>query len=1273
MRQSQKRRPVLRCLLRGLALLFALLLTLAGVVYYLAVSNQERAPALVEEAFREQFGATATFGRYHFEYFSHFPFLSMTLEDISLRDSLYDSHGRELLFIKKARLQFRPWKLLRRQFVARSLEVDSARIRLHRSADGYFNASFLNAGALPGRSDSAGALFSLDKIKANSLSFEWQDVLMGKHHRLELGPARLHARRRGGRVSLRLRGDCFFAGLVFKAENGPYLRQQGARLDLKAELGQQEGMFRLLPSTMIVDGDQFALEGYIIRGAPPRIHLEISSEGLLLDDARPLLADNLRKALQPYSASHPLNLALHIDGPLAPGQQTIQLDFSCPSTSLAAGGIRFAGARLSGRYRNRCGDSGPITPHSDCLEVELASGLFQDNIPMQIRYHASDMKSPAFRVEGQASARLEQLNAFLPAGRFRFLGGVARAQFTAEGKGGPAAMQPGYRFGGALRIREGALEYLPGGLAFRDMEASLRFHDDGLQVEFARMSLRDEPIELQGWVFGFMPPAPDRAGELRVELDVDARRLVFDDFLPLPEQAAPRSGAGRAVRIGLNVRADEVRFRKLQASDARFRLEAGGPESPGLRIDSLSARIFGGIPMQASLRLSPADDPKLEMKLQIDAGLEHFNPLLPPALLRLEGGKLFLAMRYEGRLEDYFNLSEEALRGRLEGHARLSGASGEYLPRAYSVQELNGSFHFDNQGLAVDSMRLSLNGNAIRARGEAAGFIPFLFRPGRRLKVSLEAATAHLDLNRFPLKTRREEVRPRRSFPPNRLAKVLESMLARIEGELSVSADTLLFRKAGFTQAAFSCRLLARCEGRQHPGGCAAIDHFSGKLFGTTPIRASLSVQGLADPFFIADAQVEAPMKELNRMFPPDRFAFHGGTAKVAFHYEGRPHSQFDAGQALLRAKISGRASIAGAAIDYKPRGYRLDGLQAELAFDENGLLAEAVQLRLNGNVVHLRGQFRDFLPFLFLPGRELRASLELYSPHFDFGRFQAPQKHLPNLRKGPYEPTPITELVLAGLENLDAELDVRLDTVSYRHFRAADMRGVFRMSPGLLRIEDAGMALAGGQFRLDGQISGLEENAPRIDVRAGFLGADIQKAFLAFDNFGQYELDAANIEGRLDAEAVFRARANANYDILPASMEGRISLKVEDGALIGLPALDSMQNFLLRKRKLSDIRFATLENTFSLKGRDLFIDHFFVASTALTFGVQGRYGLGAGSSANLLFELPVGNLFSPGLRLEALQNPGDRGKGPVLLLRAKKDEEGKLNFRLVWSRKERE
>ncbi|MCB0571857.1 MAG: hypothetical protein KDC66_18950 [Phaeodactylibacter sp.] len=1268
MARPRKKRLLFRYLLRGIAVLATLLLILTGVGYYLAASGQEQVPALVEEAFQEQFGAPVTVGAYRFDYLEHFPFLSLTLEDIQLQGSCDDGTGRSLFYAKAASLQFRPWKLLRRKFEARRLSVDSARLWLYRSPEGQFNAGFLDGRLGEAIADTSAALFPINKISINGLEVEWVDAQLGKRHHFGLSKARLSIRRHDKGLSLSLRGGCYIHGLVFKAANGPFLRQQAGLLEVKAEL--DKGL-RLLPSSLRLGDKLLSFQGYFDRQEQPRMHLEIKCAGLLLGETRQLLADNLQRALEPYTISSPLQFVLSIDGPLAPGQQGIRVDFSARDALVAVNKLRFTEAVFSGNYRNHCDSTAPITPNGDCLDIEFSAARFRGSIPMRLSCHAEGLKAPIVQISGEAEFPLEQLNPYLPAERLRCLEGVAKARFTMQGQSGPALS--GLLLDGEARIEGGALEYLPGAVRAEGLDARLLFQGEHLQVEYARMSVNGGPIELKGWVYGFTPFLLNGRDTLLGELDVEARRLDFNGLLQTPAASAGPGPVTGDYRFRFNVSSAEVRYRKLQASDARFRLEVVCPCAEGgacLQVDSLSARIFGQIGLEGALRATHLENPQLEMALRLSAALEHFGAIVPADKIRLGGGQLSMAMQYEGPLDDFFNLSEEALRGRFRGNARLRNASAEYLPRAYTIRRLDGDFHFDGLNLAIDSIALSLNDNMLQGHGQIEGLIPFLFRPGRRLKARVETRAVHLDLNQFPLKNQLSERRSRAGFHPNRLAKALDAALASIEGELRVSADTLHFRNVDFTQAAFSGRILGRCEGQQDESGCVVIDTFSGKLFGTAPIRATVAVQDLDAPFFIADARVSMPLKEMNRMFPPDRFAFYGGLADVAFHYEGRPQGQFDVEHALLKASIQGTARISGAALDYKPRGYRLEDMAAELVFDEQGLTVKKLALLLNGNAVRLHGQFYDFLPFLFLPERELRASLELYSPHFDFGHFKAPQKFLPNLKKGPYHPTPISKLVLAGLDHLDAELEVRLDTVSYRHFRASDMSGVFRMAPGLLGIRDASMALAGGQFRLDGQISGLEENAPDIDLRAGFRGADIQQAFRAFDNFGQQGLVAGNIEGRLTAEATFRARANANYDILPESMEGLIGLKVEDGALISLPALDSVQNFLLRKRKLSHIRFATLENTFRLQGRDLFIDHFFVYSTALTFGVEGRYGLGE-HPTNLIFELPVGNLFSPGLKPEALHKAGARGKGPALLIRAREDESGKLNFRLVLSRKE--
>lgn len=1280
-------RSLLHYLLLAAGTLLLGLALLTGLAYYIAVSDQDRVPALVEEICRKNLGAEATFSHYRFQYLEHFPFLSLALEDVVLRDPCFSDHGRELLRIKEMNAVFRPWKMLRREFELKSVTLDTARVQLYRTEDGYFNAAFLEEDSLAAlsRRDST-ASFSLDKIKLKNIFFDFQDALRGKHFRFQIRHSDIALSSSESGIRMKLRGNWFFHGLYFKVENGPYFRNQECRLALNARWGGPQGGVRLAPSLAVFGQDSLQLEGTLEFGDTSHLRLSIRSRGILLENARPLLADNLQKSLRPFSLTRPAATTVTIDGPLLPGKpQPMEVEFQADSAVLSANTLRFAGSTLRGRYVNNCDSTGPITAHSDCLDIELLSARLFDTIPVEASYHAEDMKAPVATVEGRLEASLPDINAHLPPGGFRFRSGKAEVDFKLSGRMdnplAASAARPELTLQGTGRVRRAALDYLPRRIQMESINGDFSFDASDLNIHNLELRLGKSPCKARGTIFGFMASLLEEKSRLFASLDVQAPHLAMDSFL---DAGAPETrSAGKGGRPGgipggleaeIRVSAGSVTYRKLQASDARFTcrlLNACAESGPGpcIRIDSLSARIFGGIPVRAAIRLDQLDNPRLVLALQLDAPLLEFNPMLPPDKLRLNGGQLKLEMRYEGRLDDYSELGANALRGNWQGTASVTGAGADYLPRHYEFRRLDGAFHFDAQALMIDSLDLLLNGNQARARGRIEGFLPFLFHTEGKLRAVLNLTAPELDLNRFPAGKKGEVHRRGRPSGPARVARALEAALASVEGNLSVKAEKLLFQGMSLDDVAFEGRLLPACEGQDSPNGCARIGRLSARLFGTAPFHATLEVTNLQDPFLVADVQVNMPMKELNRMFAPGQFRFGGGMIAVNFHYEGRPKGHFDVENALLDAKLSGEGHITDGAFAYKPRGYRFEKVNTRFSFDEQDLFIKEIRLLLNDNEMEGNGKFYGFLPFLFLPGRELETSLEVTARTFDLGNFKAPQKFLQPSAGRPQDSTVVTRLVNAGLEKINARLQLRIDSVRYRNFRAANVQGELAMKPGALRFDDTRMDLCDGDFRLSGRIEGLEENRPDIDVRVEFRNTDIRQVFRSFDNFGQQDLTFQNIRGRLDADVRFSARANANYDLLPASMRGQFGVKVQNGALINLPALDSLQNFLLRGRGLSNIQFATLENAFELEGQNLLVDHFFVASTALSFGVEGRYALGEGSDTDLLFEVPVANLFWQGKEVDALEKLHRKKRGPAILLRATEKEEGGLNFKWVLSK----
>ncbi|MBV6653101.1 MAG: hypothetical protein KI786_05065, partial [Mameliella sp.] len=235
-----------------------------------------------------------------------------------------------------------------------------------------------------------------------------------------------------------------------------------------------------------------------------------------------------------------------------------------------------------------------------------------------------------------------------------------------------------------------------------------------------------------------------------------------------------------------------------------------------------------------------------------------------------------------------------------------------------------------------------------------------------------------------------------------------------------------------------------------------------------------------------------------------------------------------------------------------------------------------------------------------------------------------------------------------------------------YQNFAAKAVAGRIEMGKGRVTFDETTMDLADGTFRLSGEITGLEENQPQLNLQADLQDTDVRKAFQAFNDFGQSALQSDNLEGKLSADIRFQARANANYELDTNSLRGYFDLRLTDGALIDLSALDSVRNLLFARRDLSHIDFATLQNTFTLNGQLLGMEPMEVRSSALTFGVSGQYDLSGESRTDLLLEIPMGNLFHRDFRREALEQIEDGVGGPNILLRLIPDDRGE-GLRVKW------
>ncbi|MCG8329262.1 MAG: AsmA family protein [Chitinophagales bacterium] len=1287
------RKPSIRQILKYtgivMLLLVVLLFSITGLIYYKAVSGQEDIPELAQRLIKEETGLGLDCNYYRFEYWGHFPFLSLQMKDAYLDSELDSLKGTPLVQLEEISLLFHPGLLLQNIFELQSVVLSEGHFFFYRDKNGRRNTDSLKLNSDRNRED---INLELSRIQLDNVTFEYLDSLKNKHHKVTILAGVLKRESTDSSQIVSLQGACHFHHLLFKSDKGAYLQGTDGELSIGIELNKENEMALILPSSLTVNETEVALSGSLKRGnTAAELELNISTPSVLMENGVPLLTDHLKEKLKPFAVDQAFHVDVTIAGILGKGDIPVRANFYTKNARIATSDIFANNAQVKGVFDNTCADRPDAALGAKCLEVNIEDAYLLGNIPFNATFRSSGPEYPPMTLDGQLEVPLKAINKHLKNNDIRFTGGVMHFPFHLSGN--PAMLFDkgidtlNATINGKLQLANASLSYLPNDIHLEQINAVFDIGERDLDVQKLDFLVGGAEYQVIGQAIDLFPMLLAKQHDFCTALDLTVDTLNLDVFFPEREKQKEQ---GELIRFPVDIidrfsaqggwevqlSTQLLSFRKLSVSDVRLdaqllREYIADENKACIRIDSFEGKVYNHIPVKASLLATDLNDPQISMKLDAYAALENLKEIVPKQQLEPLAGELKLNIEYEGHLRDYFDAQAGILNGRFRGMAQLINADLNFFPRDYKLRDITLGAHFDEHKLYISTLDGVLNDNVIYSRGSIEGLLPFVFGDESLLYADLALESPFLNFDAFS--RGQELVFQGKGISTTRIAHSIEHILEKIEGKITVITDELVFRDFHMTNVSFGAVLAQECLAPNTNKSCVDINNFHAMLWGSAPLDVELQVIGLKKLRFKADVLVNLPMLELNRMFPPGQFHFLDGHMMVDFLYEGYPDDQFDAKTNLLKASIKGKAWIREGAMDYQPRGFSFRHMNGVVNFNQEGLSIQHLSTSLNDNIINAKGKLPNFITFLLEPGQRLDAELELISPHFSFDRFEAPRKFA-NIEEGEaISPTQFTEVVDAALEQIKARLAVELDTISYRAFQAHLIDGVITMRPDYLRLDEVNMEFAEGRLALNGQVSGLEEHLPEIEVRAKFNDANLRKVFYAFDNFGQDRLLADNIDGTFSADIQYEAKGNTNYDLDPTAQKGSFHLKVENGELIEFPALQAMNGFLFKKRNMDHVRFASLENTFTLKGQSLLIDHFYIVSNVMDFGLQGTYNLSDSSDTRLLFEVPISNLFRKDL--EIIEDTPIKGRSrmlPILLEAVIEEEEMDLNHRFFRGRWER-
>lgn len=435
---------------------------------------------------------------------------------------------------------------------------------------------------------------------------------------------------------------------------------------------------------------------------------------------------------------------------------------------------------------------------------------------------------------------------------------------------------------------------------------------------------------------------------------------------------------------------------------------------------------------------------------------------------------------------------------------------------------------------------------------------------------------------------------------------------------------------------------------------------FSGQLE-NIPLRAdTVDITDLKHPQLTCDLHSQFALSVLNDLYGSQTLQFQKGSCHMDLRYKG-PLSEND----TAGATVNGRLDLDSAAITYLPYRFELTHASGLLLFKDQDLLVEHLEARTGSSRIQIKGVAKNLISLLDHNAENVSMNWILSSSSLDLkdftslaGRTTATTAKRSDKSLFGETAARIDRFLKEGMIHLSLEAaDIR-----YENFTGAHAKADLVFGDSQIRLTHMTAEQGSGSLDLRATLTRRPEgDANPLSLESHIEHVDVPKLFTSFDNFGQQAITNHNLKGRLTADIRITGLLSNKAAIVPNSLKGTVDFSLMGGQLVDFEPMEKIHEKVLKKRDLSEIRFAELKNQLDIDSTTVTLHRMEIQSTAFTVFAEGTYDLKKGADMSL--QIPVSNLKNRDTDAPPESKGNDSKAGLSLRLRAKTGEDGKLKI----------
>ncbi|PWS31554.1 AsmA family protein [Pedobacter paludis] len=518
-------------------LLLVILTWLAGAFYI--SRNKKEVLASILEQLNKNLNGKITATSMEPTLLKSFPGVSVSLNGVLLRDSLWARHKHDLLKAQDIDVSLNVLSLIVGNININQIAINDASIYIYTDSSGYSNTSiFKSKPKGEKKSSSKSSALEVKKIDFNKVNLVLDNQKRFKlfNFNIDQIQGRMQYPDSGwtGKIKLKTQVNNF----AFNTRKGSFLKDKSLEGTLSAHYSRDLDAVILDPEVLNIGGHPFKI-GAKIELDKSAFAISIAVDDILFRDVALLLSPNISSKLLKFGIAKPIDIRGNIvdDGSGKYGDPLIKVGIKVRDNAVTIPAGTLTACNFDGAFTNQDTVGGIIGDENSSIKFSKLTAKYF-NAPLSIEtFTVNNLSRPIATGLVTSQFPLSNLNNSLGTNDFEFKNGTANLRLYCQ------ADIDNFRFtkpvvSGKIDIADADILYVPRKLHLVKSALNIKFDQNDLSIQNGHFQLGKSELNVSCNIANFANLYYTDPDKILVNLKMHSPQLYLNEFLPF---LGPRS------------------------------------------------------------------------------------------------------------------------------------------------------------------------------------------------------------------------------------------------------------------------------------------------------------------------------------------------------------------------------------------------------------------------------------------------------------------------------------------------------------------------------------------------------------------------------------------------------------------------------------------------------------------------------------------------------------------------------------------------------------